>query len=206
MKLEVIDFTNKSLGQVALDEEIFGFAWRPDLVHRCVRWQLAKRRSGTHSTKTISDISGSTRKIYRQKGTGGARHGSHRAVLFRGGAVAHGPVCRSHEHSLPKKIRKQALKSILSAKVREQKVKIIDFSNFKSGKTAEINRFLSGNNLRNGLIVEGDQVNQYLKRALSSLETIFVLPSVGANVYDIMRRDYLILTPNAVKTLEERLK
>jgi large subunit ribosomal protein L4 len=171
-----------------------------------VNWQLAKRRAGTHKTKATGDVNGSTAKIFRQKGTGRARHGSRKVNIFRGGAVAHGPVPHSHAFKLPKKVRALGLKTALSAKQAEGKLIVLDSAKLDSAKTKELVKRLSQIGLSSALIVDGAALDENFRKAAANIPGIDVLPSIGANVYDIMRRETLVLTKDAVDALEARLK
>jgi large subunit ribosomal protein L4 len=179
---------------------------RPDILHRMVNWQLAKRRQGTHKTKGISDISGTTKKPYRQKGTGRARQGSLRSPQFRGGAVIFGPVVRSHAIDLPKKVRKLALKTALSAKAKDGKLVVLDEAKLAKPKTADLVKRLDKLGWSSALIIDGPELDANFARAAANIPGLDVLPQQGANVYDILRRDTLVLTREAVKHLEARLK
>jgi large subunit ribosomal protein L4 len=206
MKADVMSLDNKKQGEVDLAEEVFGLPARPDILARVVSWQLAKRRAGTHSTKSTGDINGSTAKIYKQKGTGRARHGSRKANLFRGGAVAHGPVPHSHAYKLPKKVRALGLKTALSVKQAEGKLIVLESAKLDSPKTRDLIQRLSGIGVSSALIVDGAALDDNFRRAAANIPGIDVLPSIGANVFDIMRRDTLVLTKDAVDALEARLK
>ncbi|CAK0743301.1 50S ribosomal protein L4 [Azospirillaceae bacterium] len=206
MKAVVRTLDNQEAGEIELDDAVFGVEVRDDLLARVVRWQLAKRRSGCHKTKQIGDISGTTKKPYRQKGTGRARQGSLRSPQFRGGAVIFGPVVRSHEHSLNKKVRKAALRCALASKQAEGKLIVIDSVQVESHKTKALAEKLKSFCIESALVIDGAQVNENFMRAAGNLPLIDVLPEQGANVYDILRRDTLILTRNAVEQLEARLK
>lgn len=205
MKVDVITLDNKSAGSVELAEDIFGLDVRGDLLHRVVRWQLAKRQAGTHKTKGISEISGTTKKPYKQKGTGHARQGSLRSPQYRGGATIFGPVVRSHAHDLPKKVRKLGLKTALSAKAKDGKLVVLDTA-ADVAKTKELAAKFKALGWTSALIIDGEQVNDQFFRAARNIVGIDVLPQQGANVYDILRRDTLVLTKAAVEKLEERLK
>ncbi|SOD88783.1 50S ribosomal protein L4 [Caenispirillum bisanense] len=205
MKVDVITLDNKSAGSVELAEDIFGLDVRGDLLHRVVRWQLAKRQAGTHKTKGISEISGTTKKPYKQKGTGHARQGSLRSPQYRGGATIFGPVVRSHAHDLPKKVRKLGLKTALSAKAKDGKLVVLDTA-ADVAKTKELAAKFKALGWSSVLIIDGEQVNEQFSRAARNIVGIDVLPQQGANVYDILRRDTLVLTKAAVEKLEERLK
>jgi large subunit ribosomal protein L4 len=205
MKFSVKSFDNKDAGEIELNEEIFGIEPRRDILARVVNWQLAKRRAGTHKVKLVGEISGTTAKPFRQKGTGRARQGSTRAVQMRGGATAHGPVVRSHEHALPKKVRKLGLRCALSAKQAAGKLIVLDKVD-GSGKTKDVVKQFAVLGLTSVLFIDGAETNQMFLKATRNIPKTDVLPSQGANVYDILRRDTLILTLDAVQQLEERLK
>ncbi len=205
MKIDVITLDNKAAGSIELDESIFGLEPRADILQRVVRWQLAKRQAGTHKTKTISEISGTTKKPFRQKGTGRARQGSTRSAQFRGGATIFGPVVRSHAHELTKKVRKLGLKTALSTKAKEGKLVVLDTAE-GTGKTKDLAAQVKALGWASALVIDGAEVNETFKRAASNIIGIDVLPTQGANVYDILRRDTLVLTKAAVEKLGERLK
>lgn len=206
MKATVKNLNNEAVGEIDLADEVFGLPARTDLLARMVNWQLAKRRAGTHKTKTVSEISGTGKKPYRQKGTGRARQGSLRSAQFRGGATIFGPVVRSHEHSLTKKVRKLALKTALSAKAAEGKLLVLDAATADTHKTKELFARLGALGLTSALIIDGANLNENFVKAAGNIPLIDVLPEQGANVYDILRRDTLVLTRNAVEQLEARLK
>jgi len=206
MKLTVRNLDNQEVGDIELSDEVFGLPVRRDILARVVNWQLAKRRAGTHKTKGISDISGTTKKPYKQKGTGRARQGSLRSPQFRGGAVIFGPVVRSHEFDLQKKVRKLGLKTALSAKQAEGKLIVIDEAKVGEAKTKALRARLDALGWESVLIIDGAAVDQGFARAARNLPKVDVLPQLGANVYDILRRDTLVLTRDAVQSLEARLK
>jgi len=206
MKTTVKNLNNEEVGEIDLDESVFGVPLRTDLLARMVNYQLAKRRSGNHKTKGIKEISGTTKKPHRQKGTGRARQGSLRSPQFRGGAVIFGPVVRSHAHDLNKKVRKLALKTALSTKLAEGKLVVLEAATVDSYKTKEMALRFKQLGLTSALIIDGANLDQNFVRASSNLPLIDVLPEQGANVYDILRRDTLVLTRNAVEQLEARLK
>lgn len=206
MKCTVISLDNKEAGSVELAESVFGLPKRADLLSRMVTWQLAKRRAGTHKTKGISDVRGTTAKPYRQKGTGRARAGSLRSPQFRGGAVIFGPVLRSHAFSLPKKVRKLALKTALSSKQADGKLVVLDSTKLAKARTKDLAERLQKLGWSSVLIVDGPEVDQNFKRAAANIPGIDVLPQQGINVYDILRRDTLVLTREALAHLEERLR
>jgi large subunit ribosomal protein L4 len=206
MKIAVKTFDNTSAGEIDLDDSVFGLEVRTDLLFRMVNWQLAKRRSGNHKTKSISEISGTTKKPYKQKGTGHARQGSMRSPQFRGGARIFGPVVRSHAHDLPKKVRKLALRHALSSKAAEGKLVVVDAVVADSHKTKGLAAKLTALGLDSALILAGEQIDTNFALAARNLPFIDVLPSQGANVYDILRRDTLVLSRQAVEQLEARLK
>jgi large subunit ribosomal protein L4 len=205
MKLTVRNLDNKEVGDIELAEEVFGLPVRRDILARIVNWQLAKRRAGTHKTKGISDISGTTKKPYRQKGTGRARQGSLRSPQFRGGAVIFGPVVRSHEFGLQKKVRRLGLKTALSAKQAEGRLVVVDEARLDDAKTKALRARFEALGWGSVLIIDG-AVNENVARAARNLPKVDVLPEQGANVYDILRRDTLVLTRAAVQQLEARLK
>ena len=205
MKLKVHNLDNKEVGDIDLADEVFGLPVRSDILARVVNWQLAKRRAGTHKTKGISDISGTTKKPYKQKGTGRARQGSLRSPQFRGGAVIFGPVVRSHEFGLQKKVRKLGLKTALSAKQAEGKLVVIDAASVAEAKTKALRTQFATLGWESVLIIDG-AVDEGFAKAARNLPKVDVLPQQGANVYDILRRDTLVLTRQAVEQLEARLK
>jgi len=205
MKCAVTTLDNKKAGEVVLDDAVFGLPMRADLLSRMVNWQLAKRRAGTHKVKTRSEVSKSTRKVYRQKGTGRARIGAGDVSQYRGGGRAFGPTPRDHAHKLPKKVRKLALKTALSAKAAEGKLIVLEAAELKQGKTKELAEKLGKLGWSSVLVIDGAAVDAGLARAAHNLPGIDVLPQIGANVYDILRRDTLALTKDAVEALEARL-
>jgi len=205
MKLTVRNLDNQEVGDIELAEEVFGLPVRRDILARVVNWQLAKRRAGTHKTKGISDISGTTKKPYKQKGTGRARQGSLRSPQFRGGAVIFGPVVRSHEFDLQKKVRRLGLKTALSAKQAEGKLVVLEEARLDDAKTKALRVRFDALGWASVLIIDG-AVNESFARAARNLPKVDVLPEQGANVYDILRRDTLVLTRAAVQQLEARLK
>jgi large subunit ribosomal protein L4 len=205
-KLAVRNLDNEEIGDIELDDNIFGVPVRRDILARVVNWQLAKRRAGTHKTKGISEIQGTTKKPYKQKGTGRARQGSLRSPQFRGGARIFGPVVRSHEFSLQKKVRRLGLKSALSAKLEEGKLVVIDAAHIDEAKTKVLRTRLEAFGCDSVLVIDGPAVDQNFARAARNLPRVDVLPQQGANVYDILRRDTLVLTREAVQHLEARLK
>ncbi|MEX0814848.1 MAG: 50S ribosomal protein L4 [Dongiaceae bacterium] len=206
MKCPVTNLDNKKVGDIDLDEAVFGLPLRPDILARMVNWQLAKRRAGTHKTKGISDVSGTTRKPHRQKGTGRARQGSLRSPQFRGGAVIFGPVVRSHAHDLTKKVRRLALKTVLSSKQADGKLVILDAARTQAAKTKALAGKLDKLGWRSVLVIDGPELDDNFCRAAANIPGVDVLPQQGANVYDILRRDILVLTRDAVQHLEARLK
>ena len=206
MKLDITTLEGALTGSVELDDAVYGLDPREDLLQRCIRWQLAKRRAGTHAVKHRSDINRTKKKVGRQKGGGVARHGAASAPQFRGGGRAFGPVVRSHEHDLPKKVRALALKHALSAKVKDQSLIVLDEAVLAQPKTKElINRF-EKLGLDNALIVSGHEVEVNFGQAARNIINIDVLPVQGINVYDILRRKKLVLTKAAVDALEARFK
>jgi large subunit ribosomal protein L4 len=206
MKTSVKNLNNETVGEIELSEAVFGLPARQDILARMVLWQLAKRRAGTHKAKGISEISGTTKRPWRQKGTGRARQGSVRSPQFRGGARIFGPVVRSHEHDLTKKVRKLALRTALSVKAAEGKLVVLETAKAESHKTKVLFGQLQALGLNSALIIDGANVDVNFARAAGNIPHIDVLPEQGANVYDILRRDILVLTRNAVEQLEARLK
>ncbi|MEX0808236.1 MAG: 50S ribosomal protein L4 [Dongiaceae bacterium] len=206
MKCEVTSLESKKVGDIDLSDDVFGVTIRRDILARMVNWQLAKRRAGTHKTKGISDISGTTRKPWKQKGTGHARQGSLRSPQFRGGAVIFGPVVRSHEHGLTKKVRRLALKTALSAKQADGKLVVVDALTSSDGKTRTVADQLAKLGWGTVLLIDGPEVDTKLQQAIANLPGIDLLPQQGANVYDILRHDTLVLSRSAVEHLESRLK
>lgn len=206
MKVKVTTLDNKDAGEVELNDTVFAAPVRADLMQRTVRWQLAKRQAGTHKTKTVGEISGSTRKPWKQKGSGRARTSSLRSPQFRGGAVIFGPTPRSHAHKLPKKVRSMALRSALSSKQAEGKLRIVDNVTVKNAKTSKLVDQLAKLELPSSiLLIDGPDIDENLARAARNISGLDVLPPQGANVYDILRRDTLLLTKSAVEQLEARL-
>ena len=205
MKLDVIKLDGGKAGSVELDADLFGLEPRADILHRVVRWQRNKAMAGTHDVLGRSEVSYSTKKIYRQKGTGGARHGSRGAPIFRSGGTYKGPTPRSHAHDLPKKFRKLGLKHALSAKVAAGELVIVDDINVKDSKTSALAKQVGALGWKRALIIDGAEVNADFKKAAANITTINVLPSMGANVYDILRSDTLVLTKAGVEALEARL-
>jgi len=205
MKLDMIKLDGKKAGTLDLDEALFGLEPRADILHRVVRWQRNNAQAGTHMVKTRSETSYSTKKIYRQKGTGGARHGSRGAPIFRSGGIYKGPTPRSHAHDLPKKFRKLGLKHALSAKVAAGELVIVDTIEVKDAKTGALAKMVGALGWKRALIIDGAEVNVDFKKAAANITTLDVLPSQGANVYDILKSDTLVLTKAGVEALEARL-
>jgi large subunit ribosomal protein L4 len=218
IKAKVVDLDNQPQGEIDLDEAVFGLEPRKDILARVVNWQLAKRRAGTASTKSIGDIRGTTKKPYAQKGTGNARQGSLRSPQFRGGAVIFGPKPRDYGFKLPKKVRSLGLKTALSAKQSEGKLIVLKAATIADyalpaagtkrggvGATKALKQKLAGLGATNALIIGGATINENFARAARNIPNLAVLPTQGANVYDIIRRDTLVLTEDAVKALEARL-
>ena len=205
MKLDVIKLDGGKAGSVELDEALFGLEPRADILHRVVRWQRNKAQAGTHKVKTRSETSYSTKKIYRQKGTGGARHGDRNAPIFRKGGIYKGPTPRSHAHDLTKKFRKLGLMHALSAKAREGAIVIIDAAE-SDGKTGALAKQVKNLGWKRALIIDGAAVNENFAQAARNIEGLDILPSMGANVMDILKRDTLVITKAGVEALEARLK
>ncbi len=205
MKLKVIKIDGASAGSVELVDDIFGLDPRVDILHRVVRWQRNKAQAGTHKVKTRSETSYSRKKIYRQKGTGGARHGDRNAPIFRKGGVYKGPTPRSHAHDLPKKVRTLGLKHALSATAKEGALVLLDKAT-ASGKTAELAKQVKELGWKRALVIDGAEVNDNFAQAARNIDGLDILPTIGANVYDILKRDTLVLTKAGVEALEARLK
>jgi large subunit ribosomal protein L4 len=204
MKIDVTTLEGKSAGSVELDDALFGIEPRADILQRVVKWQLAKRQSGLHETKTRSEVNRSHSKLYKQKGTGRARHGSANAPIFRTGGVAHGPHMRSHAHDLPKKVRALGLKMALSAKLGTQSLIVLDRAAMDQPKTKALKDALANLGLSNALVIGGKELDANFKLAARNIANIDVLPSAGLNVYDILRRKTLVLTRDALEALSER--
>lgn len=205
MKADMVSMHEEAPGEVELPDDIFGLEPRADILHRVVRWQRAKARQGTHKAKTRSETSYSKRKIYRQKGTGKARHGDRNAPIFRKGGMYKGPVPRSHAHGLPKKIRKLGLRHALSAKAGANEIVLLDAAELESGKTSDLAKALAKFNWRRTLIIDGANVDPGFARAVGNIKGLDILPSHGANVYDILKRDTLVITRAGLQALQERL-
>ena len=205
MKCPVTTLESKKAGEIELNDAVFGVPVRKDLLARMVNWQLAKRRAGSHKVKGRSEVSGSTHKIYRQKGTGRARHSTSKAPIFRGGGVAHGPQQRSHSHDMPKKLRKLALKSALSAKAQDGKLVVLDAANAKTAKTKDLATKFGKLGWGSAILIERESFDENFALAARNIPHIDLLLEEGANVYDILRHDTLVLTKAAVEALEARL-
>ena len=206
MELKILTLEGTEAGSVDLPAAIFGLEPRPDILQRCVRWQLAKRQRGTHDVKNRGEISLTGKKVYRQKGTGSARHGPRKVNLFRGGGRSFGPTPRSHAIGLPKKVRALALKHALSAKARDGGIIVLDKANLKDGKTKALRTNFAKLGLTSALIIDGAEIDVNFALAARNIQNIDVLPVQGINVYDILRRQTLVLTKSALDALEVRLK
>ncbi len=206
MKLDVIKLDGGKAGSVDLGEDIFGLEPRADILHRVVRWQRNKAQAGTHKVKTRSETSYSTKKIYRQKGTGGARHGDRNAPIFRKGGIYKGPTPRSHGHELTKKFRKLGLKHALSSKAAAGELVILDAATAKDGKTSALAKQVKDLGWKRALVIDGAEVDANFALAAQNLNGVDILPSMGANVYDILKSDTLVITKAGVEALEARLK
>jgi large subunit ribosomal protein L4 len=205
MKLDVIKLDGGKAGSVELVDDIFGLEPRADILHRVVRWQRARAQAGTHATLGRSEVSYSTKKIYKQKGPGGARHGSRKAPIFRKGGIYKGPTPRSHAFDLPKKVRQLGLKLALSAKAKTGALVVIDEAT-SNGKTSVLAKQVKDLGWKRALIIDGASVNETFAQAARNIDGLDILPSVGANVYDILKRDTLVITKAGVEALEARLK
>jgi large subunit ribosomal protein L4 len=205
VKLDVITLDAAKAGQIELSDAIFGIdEIRADILQRCVVWQLAKRRAGTHKIKTRNEVARTGKKMYKQKGTGGARHGSRKAAQFVGGAKTHGPVNRSHEIDLPKKVRALALRHALSSKAKDGSLVVLDSASLTAPKTAALRVQLTKLGLKNALVIAGPEVDTNLKLAARNIPHLDVLPNAGLNVYDVLRHHTLVLTRAAVEAIEAR--
>jgi len=206
MELKMLSLDGNESGSITLNKDIFGLEPRADLIHRCVVWQLAKRRAGTHKVKGRAEIARTGKKLAAQKGTGGARHGSHRVNLFRGGGRSFGPVVRSHETGLPKKVRALALRHALSAKAKDGGIVVLDKASLSDPKTKALSERFSKLEITNALIVDGAEVDTNFRNAARNIPHVDVLPIQGINVYDIIRHGKLVLTKAALDALEARFK
>ncbi len=206
MKLSVISLDAEETGSVELPDDIFGCEPRSDILHRVVRWQLAKARQGTHKVKTRSETSYSGRKIYSQKRTGRARHGDRNAPIFRKGGVYKGPVPRSHAHDLPKKFRRLGLIHALSAKAGTNELVVLDSAAMDSPKTKDLASAVARLGWKRALIIDGPETDSNFKRAAANLQGIDILPGEGANVYDILRKDTLVITQAGLEEIYKRLQ
>jgi len=206
MQADIKTLDNANAGSLELSDAIFGLKPRPDLLHRMVRYQLAKRQAGTHKTKGRSEIKGTTKKFVRQKGSGGARHGNRKAPLFRGGGKAFGPVPRSHASKLPKKVRALALRHALSAKVMANELIVLDQASASEPKAKALRKQFDDLGLTSALIIGGSELDGNFELAARNIPLIDVLPIEGLNVYDILRREKLVLTKEAVELLEKRFE
>ena len=205
MKLNVTTLANETAGEIELSDAVFGITEiRADILQRCVTWQLAKRRSGNHKIKTRNEVSRTGKKMYKQKGTGGARHGSRKASQFVGGAKTHGPVVRSHEFGFTKKLRALALRHALSSKAKAGTLVVVDALTLDAPKTAALKAKFEAMGLTNALMITGPEVETNFKLAARNITHIDVLPDAGLNVYDVLRRDTLVLTRSAVEAIEAR--
>jgi large subunit ribosomal protein L4 len=206
VKLDVITLdAGQKAGQIELSDAIFGIEEiRADILQRCVVWQLAKRRAGTHKIKTRNEVARTGKKMYKQKGTGGARHGSRKAAQFVGGAKTHGPVVRSHAVDLPKKVRALALRHALSSKAKTGSLIVLDSANLAEPKTAALRLKIDNLGLKNALVIAGPEVDANLKLAARNIPHLDVLPNIGLNVYDVLRHETLVLTRAAVEAIEAR--
>jgi large subunit ribosomal protein L4 len=206
MELKITSLDGEEKGSVSLSDTIFGLEPRQDLIQRCIVWQLAKRRAGTHKVKGRAEIWRTGKKMYKQKGTGGARHGSQRANLFRGGGRSFGPVVRSHAIELPKKVRVLALKHALSAKAKDGGIVLIEDAKLAQTKTRSLKGHFAKLGVANALVIDGAEIDNGFRLAARNIPNIDVLPIQGINVYDILRRNTLVLTRAAIDALEARLK
>jgi large subunit ribosomal protein L4 len=205
MKIAVKNLQNAEVGQIELADAIYGLELRSDILHRVVNWQRAKSQTGNHKTKGISEIQGTSKKPFKQKGTGNARQGSLRSAQMRGGATIFGPLVRSHAYSLPKKIRALGLKMALSSKAASGKLLVLDSTDVKTPKTKEMAAAFDKMGLKSVLFIDGEEVNTNFALAARNIPNVDILPAQGANVLSILRRDTLVLTKAAIEKLQERL-
>ena len=207
MKLDVIKLDGGKGGSIELPDDIFGIEEiRGDILQRCISWQLAKRRAGTHKIQVRNEVSRTGKKMYKQKGTGSARHGSRRAAQFVGGAKAHGPVVRSHAFDLPKKVRALALRHALSSKAKAGSLIVLDNAQVSEPKTAALRASFEKIGVTNALVIAGVEVDANLKLAARNIPNVDVLPNAGLNVYDVLRRHTLVLTKDAVEAIQQRFQ
>lgn len=207
MKTKILSLTNEEVGEISLNESIFAVEFiRDDIIKQVIDWQRAKAMSGTHKTKTVSEVSGTTKKPFKQKGTGNARQGSLRSVQMRGGGVAHGPRVRSHATKLPKKVRKLGLIHALSEKFAEGKLLVINSLKLDNSKTSMLVDMLSKFQGKSFFVIDGNKVDNNFSLAAKNIYNTVVVPQIGANVYDIIRHEYVLVSQEAVNVLEERLK
>ncbi|MEM8760090.1 MAG: 50S ribosomal protein L4 [Pseudomonadota bacterium] len=204
MKIDVISMDSSGLGEIELPDALFGLEPRADILHRVVRWQLARRQAGTHKTKSRGEVSYSTRKIYRQKGTGGARHGDRAVSQFRKGGTTKGPVVRSHAHDLPKKARALGLKMALSAKAKAGEVVVIDEAKLEAPKTGQLARKIEALGWKSALVIDGTDLDANFERAARNLDSVHLIEGAGANVYDILKNETLVLTKAGLAAMEAR--
>ncbi len=204
IKENISSFDNKKIKEINLDKSIFGIEVKEDIIHRMVRYQLAKKRSGNHKTKGISEISGTTKKPFKQKGTGSARQGSKRSPQMRGGAVIFGPQVRSHEHKLPKRIKRLALKMTLSKKLKDGKLKILNEFKISKPKTSLFKNKLNNMKIDSALFIDHSEIDKNFFIASKNVPKVDVLPLAGLNVYDILKRDFLVFSENALTGIQER--
>ncbi len=205
MQVDIINFDGKSVGKIELQDSIFGIAPRADILHRVVTWQRAKSRAGTHAVKTVSDVAGSGKKAFKQKKTGNARQGEKYNVHMRGGGVVHGPVVRDHAIDLPKKIRSLGLKMALSSKLQDGNLIVIDSEKLKEAKTNAFAKQLKKLNLTSALFVGASELDDNFKKSAANIANVDALPTIGLNVLDVLKHEKLVLTADAVKSVEARL-
>jgi large subunit ribosomal protein L4 len=205
MQLDIINFDGKAVGKADLADSIFGLEPRADILHRVVTWQRNKARAGTHKVQTVSDVTGSSRKVIKQKKTGNARQGERYNVHMRGGGVVHGPVVRSHDTDLPKKIRALGLKMALSSKVKDGSLIVIDSEKLSAAKTGAFAKQLKKMDIKSALFVGGENLDANFKKSTANIANVDALPTIGLNVLDVLKHEKLVLTADAVKAIEARL-
>ncbi len=205
MKADVLNLKHSVVGEIALDDAVFGLEPRQDIIKSVIDWQRAKAMSGSHKTKTISEVSGTTKKPFKQKGTGNARQGSLRAVQMRGGGVAHGPVVRSHAIDLPKKVRKLGMKHALSMKCAEKKLFVIDSFNIDGIKTVVAKNILKNFSAKSFCIIDGEEKNANFFLSIRNIPGVVMVPQIGANVYDIVKHECVLISKGGIEALVKRL-
>ena len=205
LKIKVYSLENKEIADVSLSEKVFGAEIKKNIVAKLVNFQLARKRQGSHKVKERNEIVGSNAKIYRQKGTGRARHGSKKVVQFKGGGVVHGPKVRSHEFKLPSKVKKQAMRIILSSKFKEGSLKIVDKLEIKNIKTKEVLKKITKLGLNSAIFIDGNELNKNFSLSIRNLKNYDILPFKGINAVQVLKREYVVMSKNGLEKIEEHL-